>query len=57
MSRKREDTEMNTREANVWEETRAPNRGLVSLFTERSKSYTRGEREENNQRVIVNLCV
>ena len=55
MSGKREDTELNTREANVWEETKAPNRGFISVFVELSRSYTRGERGEDNQTVIINL--
>ena len=35
------------REANVWEETRALNRGFISVFVELSRSYTHGEHEEN----------
>ena len=56
LSRKRADTELNMREADVYEETKAPNRGFSSIFIERSRSYTHGEREENNQ-IVINLCV
>ena len=41
------DAELNVREANVREETRAPDRGFVSLFIERTRSYTRGECAED----------
>ena len=58
MSSKRENEELNMREANVWEETRAPNRGFVSVFIELSRLYIRGEcAEGNNQIVTINLCV
>ena len=56
MSSKRADAELDMREANVQEETRAPSRGFVS-FIELPRSDTRGEHEENNQMVIVNMCV
>ena len=32
MSSKRTDAELNMREANVWEETRAPNRGILLRY-------------------------
>ena len=32
MSSKRVDAELNMREANVWEETRTPSKGLFSIF-------------------------
>ena len=57
MSSKRVDTELNTREANVQEETRALRRGFISIFAELTRSYTRGEHGENNQAVTTNLCV
>ena len=57
MSSKKVDAELNMREANVWEETRAPNKDFISVFIESSRSHTRGEREENHQIVIINLCV
>ena len=57
MSSKRVDTELNMREANVQEETRAPNRAFISVIIELTRYYPRGEREENNQIVIINLCV
>ena len=47
MSIKRVDEELNTRGADVQEETRAPNRGFVSLFIELTRYYPRGEHEEN----------
>ena len=47
MSGKRADVELNTREANAQEETRAPNRGFVSILIELTRYYPRGEREEN----------
>ena len=47
MSSKRVDTELNTREAKVQEETRAFSRGFVYAFIELSRSCKRGEREEN----------
>ena len=47
LSSKTVDAELNTKEAIVGEETRAPNRGFVSIFIEISRSYTRGECEEN----------
>ena len=56
MSSKRVDAELKMRETNVWEEIRARNRSFVYVFSEHSRSYTRGEREEN-QIVIINLCV
>ena len=46
MSTKRVDAELNTREANV-QETRALNRGFVSILIELTRYYSRGEREEN----------
>ena len=46
MSSKRADAELNTREANAQEETRAPNRGFVSVFIELTGCYLRGECEE-----------
>ena len=66
MSSKRADTELNMRGANVWEETKALNRGFISAFTELTRYYPHGECEErshtrehgeNNQTVIINLCV
>ena len=47
MSSKRAEAELNTREANFWEETRAPNRGFVSIFIELTRYYPCNEREEN----------
>lgn len=49
LSSKKIDTEFNTREANVQEETRAPNRGFVSVFTELTRYYPLGERKENTR--------
>ena len=46
MSRKRADAELNTREANVREETRAPNRA-IPIFIELTRYYSHGEREED----------
>ena len=66
LSSKRTDAELKTREANVREETRPPNRGFVSIFIKLSSYYPCGEREENKilptwmwrkQSVIINLCV
>ena len=54
MSSKRVDAELNMKEANVWEETRAPHRGFISIFIELSRSYIHGECEENYQIVIIN---
>ena len=59
MSSKREDTELNRREANVQEKTRAQNRGFISVFIEVNVKKTRFyicEHGENNQTVIINLC-
>ena len=57
MSTKRADSELNMREANVWEETRALNRGFVSVFIELSRFYIHGEcAQENNKIVTINLC-
>ena len=47
MSSKRVDAELNTREANVQEETRARNKGFVSIFIMHLRSYTRGKCEVN----------
>ena len=47
MPSKRVDAELNTREANVQEETRDLSRGFVSVFIELSRHYPRGECEEN----------
>ena len=49
MSSKRADAELNTREANVWEETRALNRDFMSVFIELSRFYIRGECAEGNR--------
>ena len=59
------DAELNTRKVSIQEERRALKRGFFSVFTERSRSYPYGEREENkilqcehgesNQIVIINL--
>ena len=67
MSSKRADAELNMREANIQEETRAPNTDLVFVFIEHSRSYvvnvkktrsyTRGECGESSQIVIDNLYV
>ena len=46
MSSKREDAELNTREANVREETRVLNRGFVSVCIELTRYYLHGECEE-----------
>ena len=46
MSIKSVDAELHTREANVREETRALNRGFVSIFFKLTRYYPRGEREE-----------
>ena len=65
---KRVDAESNRRETNVQEETKA-GAGVSSPYllstqdlthvvnVEKTRSYTRGERGENNQSVIINLCV
>ena len=58
MSRKRADAELNTRGANVREETRGPERAFVSVFFELSRFSICGKRaEEKNKIVTINLCV
>ena len=49
MSSKRADTEMKTREANVWEEIRALNSGFISVFIELSRFYIYGEHAVGKQ--------
>ena len=64
MSSKKVDAELNMREANVWE-SRARVSSLYLLSTQdlthvvnmkKTRSYTCGECEEDNQIVIINLC-
>ena len=66
LSSKGADAEFSMREANVQEETRAPNRGFVSVFIELIRYYPHGKHEENKvlhtwtwrkQTVIINLYV
>lgn len=60
--------ELKTREANIQEETKAPNRGFASIFIKLIRYYPHGnvkkvrsythEGEEGNQTVIIKLlCV